>query len=123
MNKVLCATTKEILLDYWDFPKGGVDLTDINTEEAILRELKEETGSVNYKIIRKFDSRLDFDFPSNHKFDSQKTTMYYIEFLGSESELKADGVEISKMSFYSKEAVLEKIKLEETKEFLSKKIW
>ena len=40
----------KIIQGSWDFPKGGVLSSDTTLEEALMRELKEETGSVHYKI-------------------------------------------------------------------------
>ena len=38
----------------WDFPKGGMQETE-TAIEAVLRELREETGSQSYQILRQFD--------------------------------------------------------------------
>ena len=51
----------------WDFPKGGVKSSDMNLNKAILRELKEETGSDQYKIIKEFNEKISFQFPQISK--------------------------------------------------------
>jgi 8-oxo-dGTP pyrophosphatase MutT (NUDIX family) len=34
----------------WDFPKGGCEEADSSLEDAVIRELFEETGTDKYKI-------------------------------------------------------------------------
>ena len=123
VNKKRSVSTNEVLEYHWDFPKGAIEPTDQNCEVAIMRELKEETGSGNYSTIKKFDSKICFDFPENHKYTNQETTVFLVEFKGLKNELKADGYEIEQIDFFSKECFKEKIKLKETMEFLSQNEW
>lgn len=46
----------------WDFPKGGVEEGDKDLKATILRELEEETGSTQYKIIKQLDEIISFPF-------------------------------------------------------------
>lgn len=46
----------------WDFPKGGIEPDDTCFENALLRELKEETGSTKYEIIKQYDEKILFSF-------------------------------------------------------------
>lgn len=61
------------------FLKGGVLLSDTDSSSALLRELKEETGSAQYRIIKQFDEKICFEFPSALKeklgYDSQESFM------------------------------------------------
>ncbi len=117
VKKSLCVSMNQSLVDHWDFPKGGIESRDQTPEAAILRELREETGSSQYKIVKAFEKKLCFDFPKAHKYSKQETSMYLIEFLGKESDLRVDGKEIDQIGFYDIQAVKEKIKLPETKTF------
>jgi len=45
----------------WDFPKGGIQSGE-TASEAILREVREETGGVCYRIIEQFAETIDFAF-------------------------------------------------------------
>lgn len=102
----------------WDFPKGGIQETDRDLKTSILRELKEETGSTNYKIIKQFTRQISFSFPKTHKYDKQETIMFYVEYLGDKSDLKPLDDEVGEIKFFSKCELLNVIKLEETCEFL-----
>jgi putative (di)nucleoside polyphosphate hydrolase len=60
VHKVKSINGKANIAGHWDFPKGGVEESDRDFEAAIIRELKEETGSDNYRIINKFDKKICF---------------------------------------------------------------
>lgn len=105
----------------WDFPKGGVKSTDSNLEEALLRELYEETGSTDYQIIRQFDQKVRFEFPQHIKekigYGSQETTMFYVEFQGDRLSLQPIDNEISQVKFVKRDEVLGELSYDETKEY------
>lgn len=103
---------------YWDFPKGGVEKLDKDSESAVLRELKEETGSNKYRIIDKFKTQICFEFPKAYRYDIQETEMFYIEYLGDRKELGALDEEIDDVKFFSKEELKTALSHEETREFL-----
>lgn len=110
----------------WDFPKGGVKSSDLNIELAILRELKEETGSGEYKILKKFDEKIIFDFPEEVKdklgFDGQEVTMFLIEFYGDKNGLKSQDDEIDDINFFSREDVNNKISFQDSKYFFNRNV-
>ena len=61
--------TKEIfiaqrndLTDVWQFPQGGIDEGE-NVEEALFRELEEEIGTKEVKVIAEYPKWLSYDFP------------------------------------------------------------
>jgi len=47
----------------WQFPQGGIDEGE-EVQEALFRELKEEIGTNNIKIIAEYPEWLSYDFPS-----------------------------------------------------------
>ncbi|MHA1678905.1 MAG: NUDIX domain-containing protein [Promethearchaeota archaeon] len=110
----------------WDFPKGGVKNKDINLENAILRELKEETGSDEYRIIKKFDEKIIFEFPDKIKqklgFEKQEITMFLIKFYGDENKLKSQDDEIDNIKLFSKIEVEKQITFEDSKSFFIRNI-
>lgn len=119
VHKVMCMDSGKGIEGIWDFPKGGIDKQDLNSEQALLRELKEETGSEAYRVIQKFEQKLCFNFPRMHKYDCQETIMYYVEYLGDGSDLVPQDKEISEIRFFDKAGVMENISLPETIEFFS----
>lgn len=46
----------------WQFPQGGIDRGE-TAKEALFRELKEEIGTDDIKIIAKYPGWLTYDFP------------------------------------------------------------
>lgn len=111
----------EKIVGEWDFPKGGVKPSDLNLEEALLRELYEETGSKDYQIISQFDQKVYFEFSQDIKekigYDSQETTMFYVEFQGNRASLRPIDDEISQVKFVNRDKVLDELSYEETKKY------
>jgi len=122
-HKVLIPRYK-IPLDEWGFPRGGIEEGE-DIEKALIRELKEETGSDSYKIIERL-GEFRFEFPENLKkvsrHQAQTNIIYLVDFLGDESELKPDGVEIEDLKWVGPDELLEMIAFEEQKEFFRKKV-
>ena len=77
---------------YWNFPKGRQEGLEAELDSA-LRELEEETGITEIKIIKGFKDEYDYDFDTEIK-DGVKEKVFKkaIFFLG---EVKNDKVEIS----------------------------
>lgn len=108
----------------WDFPKGGIKESDRSIEEALYRELEEETGSRDYTIIKQFNEKIAFEFPDDVRdkigFDCQETTMFLVEFLGEEEDLQPKDAEINDLKFIEMECVLHTLTHEDTKYFFKK---
>lgn len=117
VHKVKSISDNESIDGYWDFPKGGIGELDESLEKAILRELKEETGSSNYRIVHMFDKKICFSFPQAHKYDAQETIMFYIEYLGNGDDLEPQDEEIDDIRFFSKEDLMKTLCHKETYEF------
>jgi putative (di)nucleoside polyphosphate hydrolase len=118
VHKVKSINSNTDIIGHWDFSKGGVKESDKDLETALLRELKEETGSDNYRIISRFDKKICFTFPEGHKYDRQETVMFYVEYLGDRSELRPQDEEIDEIRFFSKDELMRAINHEETCSFL-----
>lgn len=105
----------------WDFPKGGVLSSDLDLSSALLRELKEETGSAQYRVIKKFEEKICFEFPKFLReklgYESQETTMFQVEYIGDRTELKPQDKEIDQVNFFPKSNVLGILFHEDSKEF------
>lgn len=103
----------------WDFPKGGVEDSDPSFEASILRELQEETGSIQYKIIKQLDGKVRFsfdaDFTNKTGFTEQETTMFLVEYVGDKSDLVPNDNEIKKIIFVPLDEVAKLLTHIETK--------
>lgn len=61
-NKFLIVQKIKYGDNQWDFPGGGIDEEE-TPETAVLRELKEELGSSNFKIIKQSPVVDRFEWP------------------------------------------------------------
>ncbi|RWQ71098.1 NUDIX hydrolase [Bacillus cereus] len=112
---------KEEIEGEWDFPKGGIENEEKNLEQSLLRELKEETGSTNYKIIKQFEKKICFEFPVSIQmrigYEKQETIMFFVQYQGDIEELKPIDDEIDQIQFFGEEQVLEKLAHVNTRRF------
>jgi len=98
--------------NYWKMPQGGVK--DGETKrKALLRELKEELGSDNFKIIKQFPFKHQYDWDeqsiklAGYNWRGQKQSFFLVEFTGK--EIIVDKKELKNYCWVSKEEMLEKI--------------
>lgn len=77
----------------WQMPQGGIDSTE-TPWQAALREMKEEIGTVNVRLIQESRGWISYDFPEElHKilwggrFYGQTQKWFLVEFLGEDSEI------------------------------------
>jgi len=123
VRKVRCHSMDKDISGHWDFPKGGLEVTDLSIEAGLLRELKEETGSEAYRIVKEYKEQLCFDFPPGHKYQGQVTHVFLVEYLGTGQDLQVDGYEISDLDFYSKTEFLNQLSHKESRDFMKKIGW
>lgn len=80
----------------WQLPQGGVNEEE-KEDEAILRELNEELGTKNFKIIDKLDYKIKYKFPyylkEKYGSDGQEQRYYLLYFYGEDSEIRFDNQE------------------------------
>lgn len=92
-----------IFKDYWQFPQGGMENDESETEAGI-REAEEETGLKNLKLIKLsgkshsyhwHNGRRSLIFPlvNKYQFKGQKQFIVYLSFEGQDSEIKLDNRE------------------------------
>ena len=87
----------------WQMPQGGVNREE-DTAAAALREMKEEIGTDNAKIIAKHPELLRYEFPDwlqsrrvdqggvfHGKYRGQEQEWYALRFLGQDSEIDLSG--------------------------------
>ena len=92
-NKVFVGKRKDNPVNKWQMPQGGVD----NGEDlvgAMKRELSEETGIKNIKILKEIDGWSEYELPDyllgkiwKGKYRGQKQKWFVVKFLGSDNEI------------------------------------
>ena len=63
---------------HWDFPKGHIEENE-SAEEAMLRELKEETGIASVKVIPGFEERITYFFKQNGETIKKEVIFFLVE--------------------------------------------
>lgn len=113
--------TKEIFLSkrndmdgIWQFPQGGIDKGE-TPKEALFRELKEEIGTNDIKIIAKYPKWITYDFPKDIKKQMKpfygQTQIYYLVQLKQKAviDLKTKHPEFISYKFTSVKKVMQKV--------------
>jgi len=77
----------------WQMPQGGIDGTETPWQTA-LREMKEEIGTVNVRLIAESQDWISYDFPEElysklwgGRFYGQTQKWFLVEFLGDDAEI------------------------------------
>jgi len=77
----------------WQMPQGGIDSTE-TPWQAALREMKEEIGTVNVRLIKESHDWISYDFPEElhttlwgGRFFGQTQKWFLVEYLGKNSEI------------------------------------
>ena len=83
-------------LNAWQMPQGGIENGE-SPRNAGLRELKEEIGTNNVKLIGEIDNWLNYDIPEklssklwNGKYRGQTQKWLAFRFLGNDDEINID---------------------------------
>ena len=92
-NRVFVGKRKDNPIDKWQMPQGGVNEGE-KLIDAMKRELQEETGIKNIKILKEIDEIFEYELP-NHligkiwkgKFRGQKQKWFITKFTGEDSEI------------------------------------
>ena len=101
-NQVFVGKRKDNPVDKWQMPQGGVNEGEDLTS-AMKRELNEETGIQNIKILNEIDGWFEYELPNyllgkiwRGKFRGQKQKWFIVKFLGNDEEIN---LEMSKPEF------------------------
>ena len=95
-NQVFGGKRKDNPVDKWQMPQGGVNEGEDLTS-AMKRELNEETGIQNIKILNEIDGWFEYELPNyllgkiwRGKFRGQKQKWFIVKFLGNDEEINLE---------------------------------
>jgi putative (di)nucleoside polyphosphate hydrolase len=94
--------------DWWKFPQGGINAGE-TLEQAAVRELKEETGSDDFKIIgiSKNSNIYDWNDESirlaDYRWRGQSQKYVLVEYLGEKDNIRLDARETQSYKWVSLE--------------------
>ncbi|HLD83361.1 MAG TPA: NUDIX domain-containing protein [archaeon] len=75
----------------WEFSKGGVEKGE-KDEEALLREIKEETGIGKAKVRTRMPSEIEYDYPAAYPggYTGTKQKVFLVESLSDNISLSEE---------------------------------
>ena len=92
-NKIFVGKRIDNPEKFWQMPQGGINNNESSLEAAI-RELREETGIKNIKLIKELNEWLEYNLPDNllgkiwkGKYRGQKQKWFIMKFIGKEEEI------------------------------------
>ena len=92
-NRGFVGKRKDNPVDKWQMPQGGVNKGE-KLIDAMKRELEEETGIKNIKILKEIDGWSEYELPENllgkiwrGKYRGQKQKWFIVKFIGDEDEI------------------------------------
>ena len=95
-NKVFVGKRKDNPVNKWQMPQGGVDNGE-NLIGAMKRELDEETGIKNIKILKEIDGWSKYELPDyllgkiwKGKYKGQRQKWFVVRFLGNDNEINLE---------------------------------
>tara|TARA_B100001063_G_C16721234_1_gene533686 strand:+ start:337 stop:807 length:471 start_codon:yes stop_codon:yes gene_type:complete len=93
VNKVFVAKRKDNPINKWQMPQGGVDDNE-SLQNAMRRELIEETSIKTIKIIKEIDHWFEYQLPKKligiiwkGKYKGQKQKWFVVKFIGNDKEI------------------------------------
>ncbi len=96
-GKVFAAQRADTAQPAWQLSQGGIDAGE-TPRAAVFRELKEEIGTANARILAETPDWLSYDLPRElvpkvwkGRYRGQKQKWYALAFLGSDAEIDIFG--------------------------------
>lgn len=95
-NHVFVAKRIDTRAEAWQMPQGGIDEGE-TPQEAAQREMREEIGTDNAKIIAESVGWLEYDLPEDlipklwdGKYRGQKQKWFALRYLGKDADINID---------------------------------
>jgi len=105
--------------NYWGFAKGIIEGNESEQETAI-RELEEETGIKNVKIIPGFKYEQEWFYRLNNENVKKKATFFLAKITKEEAEKVKISFEHEEFAWLTFSEAIEKMKIKNNKEMLKK---
>jgi bis(5'-nucleosidyl)-tetraphosphatase len=109
---------KYLILNYsyghWDFPKGNIELGETETE-TIKREVMEETGIEDIKIIEGFRQQISYKYRKKSKLVNKSVIYYLAETNSNKVMLSFEHINFAWLNFND---ALEKLSFDNSKRVL-----
>ena len=103
---------------FWQMPQGGID-DDEKPEEAVWREMMEEIGTNNAKLIKESNQWIQYNIPSDtlktlpwgKEYIGQTQKWFAFEFIGKDSEINVgtENPEFSEWKWTKIDTIVENI--------------
>jgi len=80
---------------YWGLPQGGVDGRE-SIEEAVHREVFEETGLKDLKVLAVFPNSYQYDWPKHYThrgYKGQRQSFFILKYYGSRGAVRTNPIE------------------------------
>lgn len=87
--------------NWWKFPQGGMEEGE-SEETAAQRELLEELGLDNFRVIAKSSHILQYDWPEDsikkagYRWRGQRQRFLLVEYLGTDEEMRINRKEVQR---------------------------
>jgi 8-oxo-dGTP pyrophosphatase MutT (NUDIX family) len=109
---------KYLILNYsyghWDFPKGNIELGETETE-TIKREVMEETGIEDIKLIEGFRQQISYKYRKKSKLVNKSVIYYLAETNSNKVMLSFEHINFAWLNFND---ALEKLSFDNSKRVL-----
>ena len=92
-NRVFVGQRIDTSIEAWQMPQGGIDAGE-DAKTAALRELEEEIGTRNVKVLARAKNWLTYDLPDElvgkvwgGQFRGQRQAWFLMRFLGCDADI------------------------------------